>query len=231
MAGKGKKIFVAGEVLLAQDVNDYLMDQSVMNFASSAARSSAIPTPTEGMVSYLADRNVIEVFNGSAYVAASGLTFINSTTFTAQSSISLPNDTFTNNFHNYRILFELTAVSGSTGINARFRASGSDNITSNYNFNTRSLNSGGVGVVDQFNRGQDFAQLTQGSTIVGNFSLDVFNPKNAVYTSAYGYGTYTLANLAFFGIAFNATTSFDSMTFIASAGNFTGKVSVYGYGI
>jgi hypothetical protein len=67
----GKKTFVAGEVLTAQDVNDYLMDQSVMTFASSAARSSAIPTPTEGMTSYRSDADIVEVYNGSAW--ATGL--------------------------------------------------------------------------------------------------------------------------------------------------------------
>jgi hypothetical protein len=64
----GKKTFVAGEVLTAQDVNDYLMDQSVMNFATSAARSSAIPTPTDGMVTYRQDIDALEVYNGAAYV-------------------------------------------------------------------------------------------------------------------------------------------------------------------
>jgi len=64
----GKKTFVAGEVLLAQDVNDLLMDQTIMNFASSAARASAIPTPTEGMTTYLQDTNTLETYNGSNYV-------------------------------------------------------------------------------------------------------------------------------------------------------------------
>jgi hypothetical protein len=64
----GKKTFVAGEVLTAQDVNDYLMDQSVMNFASVAARSSAIPTPTDGMVTYRQDIDAMEAYNGTAYV-------------------------------------------------------------------------------------------------------------------------------------------------------------------
>jgi hypothetical protein len=63
----GKKTFVAGEVLTAQDVNDYLMDQSVMNFASSAARSSAIPTPTEGMTSYVADDKRIEAYDADGW--------------------------------------------------------------------------------------------------------------------------------------------------------------------
>jgi hypothetical protein len=66
----GKKTFVAGEVLLAQDVNDYLMDQTVMTFASSAARSSAIPTPTEGMTSYRTDANFVDIYDGSLWQPA-----------------------------------------------------------------------------------------------------------------------------------------------------------------
>jgi hypothetical protein len=66
----GKKTFVAGEVLLAQDVNDLLMDQTIMNFASSAARSSAIPTPTEGMFTVTTDNDQLDYYNGSAFVSA-----------------------------------------------------------------------------------------------------------------------------------------------------------------
>jgi hypothetical protein len=70
MAGEGRKTFVAGEVLLAQELNDYLMDQSVMNFASEAARSSAIPTPTEGMLALTKDNDEIDYYDGSAWVSA-----------------------------------------------------------------------------------------------------------------------------------------------------------------
>jgi hypothetical protein len=62
MAGLGRKVFTAGEVLTAANVQDYLQDQAVMVFAGSAARGSSIGTATEGMVSYLTDTNKIEVF-------------------------------------------------------------------------------------------------------------------------------------------------------------------------
>jgi hypothetical protein len=72
MAGLGRKTFIATEVLTAANVNGYLMDQSVMKFASSAARSSAIGTAvSEGMVSYLDDTNTLEVYNGSSWGAVS----------------------------------------------------------------------------------------------------------------------------------------------------------------
>jgi hypothetical protein len=62
-----RKVFTAGEVLTAADVNSFLMDQSVMTFAGTAARGSAIPTAVEGMVTYLQDSNIYQVWTGSAW--------------------------------------------------------------------------------------------------------------------------------------------------------------------
>jgi hypothetical protein len=72
VAGLGKKTFVAGAVLTAAEVNGYLMDQSVMVFASDAARSSAIPSPSAGMVTYLTDTSEMQAYNGTAFVAVGG---------------------------------------------------------------------------------------------------------------------------------------------------------------
>jgi len=69
MSGAGFKTFAVGEILTAANVNNYLMKQAVMVFASSTARTTALPTPSEGMVSYLADTNVLEVYTGAAWVA------------------------------------------------------------------------------------------------------------------------------------------------------------------
>lgn len=64
-----RKVFVAGEILTAADVNSQLMDQMVMVFDDSTARGSAIPTPSEGMVTYLKDTNLIELYDGSVWRA------------------------------------------------------------------------------------------------------------------------------------------------------------------
>lgn len=50
----GRKTWVAFEKLLAADVNEFLADQSVMRFATTAARDAAIPTPESGMMSSVA---------------------------------------------------------------------------------------------------------------------------------------------------------------------------------
>lgn len=67
-----RKQWAPYEKVTAADVNANLSDQSVMRFASAAARSSAIPAPTEGMVSWLDDVNALQVYDGSAWVAVIG---------------------------------------------------------------------------------------------------------------------------------------------------------------
>jgi hypothetical protein len=62
-------LFNTGDVLTAAQVNTYLNEQTVMVFASSAARTSALSgVLAEGMMSYLQDTNSVEVYNGSSWV-------------------------------------------------------------------------------------------------------------------------------------------------------------------
>ena len=70
MAGSGRKTFSPGDVLTSSDVQNYLMDQSVMVFAGTAARASAIPSPSTGMVAY-STATGLQLYNGTAWVAAS----------------------------------------------------------------------------------------------------------------------------------------------------------------
>lgn len=68
MAGLGRRTFAPGEVLTATNVMGYLQDQAVMKFAGTAARGSAIGTAVaEGMVSYLADTDLVEAYDGSGW--------------------------------------------------------------------------------------------------------------------------------------------------------------------
>ena len=71
-AGLGYKEFTTGDVLTAADANGYLASQVVMVFASAAARTSAIASPQEGMISYLKDTNGLDKYDGSAWVAVAG---------------------------------------------------------------------------------------------------------------------------------------------------------------
>jgi hypothetical protein len=65
----GRKTFVGGDILLASEVNGFLMDQAVMVFDNASARTSAIPSPDEGMVTYLKDTDALEKRTASAWVS------------------------------------------------------------------------------------------------------------------------------------------------------------------
>jgi len=67
MAGAGFRTFAAGEKLTASNVNTYLMQQSMMVFASAAARNSAISSPSQGMTVYLSDEGRTHTYTGSAW--------------------------------------------------------------------------------------------------------------------------------------------------------------------
>lgn len=68
MAGAGYKLFTTGDVLTAAQVNTFLMQQTTMVFASSAARTSALSgVVSEGMLTYLLDTNSLEYYDGAAF--------------------------------------------------------------------------------------------------------------------------------------------------------------------
>jgi hypothetical protein len=66
MAGAGYRTWVAGEVIEAENINDFLQDQVVQVYANATARSAALTgVIAEGMVSYLKDINSLEAFDGT----------------------------------------------------------------------------------------------------------------------------------------------------------------------
>jgi hypothetical protein len=65
------KVFTNGSVLNASDINTNLMNQSVMVFSNSTARSAALTAPTEGMLTWLEDVNRYESYNGTSWVQLS----------------------------------------------------------------------------------------------------------------------------------------------------------------
>jgi hypothetical protein len=71
--GLGRKVFTAGQILSAADVQGYLQDQAIMVFSGTAARTAAIGTPVPGMTSYLTSGTLVEVYNGGTWVSANSV--------------------------------------------------------------------------------------------------------------------------------------------------------------
>lgn len=68
MAGTGRKVWAADEVLAAADLQSYIQDQVVFVYSNATTRASGILSPTEGMISYLQDTDLLYTFNGSSWV-------------------------------------------------------------------------------------------------------------------------------------------------------------------
>jgi Ser/Thr protein kinase RdoA (MazF antagonist) len=64
----GRKVWAPDDILEAEDLMDYLMDQAVQVYASAAARAGELLAPVEGQLTYREDDNVFEFFNGSSFV-------------------------------------------------------------------------------------------------------------------------------------------------------------------
>jgi hypothetical protein len=72
MAGAGIKLFAAGDVLTAAEVNTFLQDQAICRFATTAARDAAFggagePTLAEGMFAYIDADNTLYFYSGSTW--------------------------------------------------------------------------------------------------------------------------------------------------------------------
>jgi hypothetical protein len=84
---EGFKDFTALDILTAAQVDDYLMRQSVMRFASAAARNSALSgVIVEGMVAFLKDTNTLTAYDGTSWwtVGAATNTLTTGATFVSQ---------------------------------------------------------------------------------------------------------------------------------------------------
>ena len=67
MAGAGFKSFVNGNVLLASEVNTFMMEQQIMVFAGTATREAAITSPSEGMFAFLKDTDTLTFYDGTSW--------------------------------------------------------------------------------------------------------------------------------------------------------------------
>jgi hypothetical protein len=231
--------YVSGEVLTAADLT--VTNSGIPVFADSTARDAAFggtgeKVLAEGQFAYLESTNVTQYYDGAAWQpvgATPGLVFITGATFSAASSVSLPTSTFTSTYTNYKIIFRISAASGTFTLTSRLRAAGSDNTTSNYSTAAPGLFSNAAAATisgyNQTSFGNDTAANATGLTI----NVDVMNPQATDLTQVVGNLIGFNALPAIAGYAYNAqfgaTTSFDSMSFIAATSTITGYYKVYGY--
>jgi hypothetical protein len=237
--------FTTGQVLTAAQQN--LINTGVPVAAGTAERDglfggSGEKTLAEGQLCYLESTNVVQYYDGAAWATVGpstpgGLVFLTGAAFTTQTSVSLPNSTFTSTYRNYRMIWTISAVTSDADFTMRLRASGSDNTTANYG-----VSLGGITTNTSAFLGTSSSDATswtvgeQDATLVRYvLVVDVLQPQVAAFT--YLVGNLNYVNKAASSViaqsgtsSFLATTAFDSLTFISSvASSITGTYRVYGY--
>lgn len=231
--------FTAGQVLTAAQQTQ--INTGIPVFATTTTRDAAFGGAGEkvlaqGQFAFIEATNTTQYYNGSAWVTvgASGLTLITAQTFTGVTSWSLPANTFSSTYANYKLIIDITAASATAGFTGRMRASGADNTTANYNTMMTGVSSAGGGAIATGNGQTSFVfGDILASNPVNAYSFDIIAPNLARYTDFIGNMVTSDATrfLAYAGgMSFAATTTFDSFTFIVGGGaNITGDYRVYGY--
>jgi hypothetical protein len=228
-----RKEFESFTRLDASDVNTYLMDQSVMTFAGTAARGSAIGTATEGMYTHLEDSDALQFWNGSAWISPFGLTLVKSESFSAVASVSL-DDVFTSAFDKYKILWRITP-STTANVSVRVRAGGTDNTASSY-FRSGLANNNAAATVFALNVASGtlltLFQGTAGSEPFYSGFLEVDGPALNTRTLFHFHNSSRVDGQwgSHFGSSLhNVSAIYDGITFLAASGTMTGDIKVYGY--
>ena len=229
--------FVAETVLTAAKL-DISAATGVPVFATTVTRDAAFgganKVLAEGQTCYLESTNVVQYYDGAAWLAvgaSSGLTLITAQPFTTMATVSMAAGIFSATYKNYLVELEISATSGDQNISLRFNASGTPVTTSNYDAGICAARVNGV-LTGLGSSGVSSALI---GTILENrsaaFAFNVIAPMAATFSNvtiagmgaAPGVGTAALTGSAILTVA----AAHDGLTWFVS-GTITGTYRVYG---
>jgi hypothetical protein len=230
------KVFSNGSVLQASEINDNLMNQAVMVFTNAAARSAAITSPLEGMLTWLEDVNRYENYNGSAWVTSidpPGMVLVAINNFTGSGSINLDN-IFTSTYINYKVLINISGSSAGGQLTLNMRTSAPADLSGSSSQNLAAY----VSTVVTANTATPNMgyPLSSGANFAMGFDLTCYNP-NSTATQKQISGSYSgISSLAggnyVVGVTniYNGTvgTAVKGLRLAVASGTITGNIRVYG---
>ena len=165
--------------------------------------------------------------------AASGLTLINSTTFSGAGNVAV-DSVFTSTYANYFIQTNFTAVGSlNQTLGLRMRAGGVDDTGGNYiNQGIRAYPSAVIytgGVLTSF----ALQSLSSANPAYGHHSVQLLAPNAADFSKidslAFGYdATYSYNTVHMSGLL-ATSTAYDGFKLFVASGNIAGTVKTYGY--
>ena len=188
------------------------------------------------LTTYTAGEILTAASLNSNFSTAGGLQYVTGATFTTATTVSLPANTFTSTYRNYKLIFEINALTADADFNMRLRASGTDYAGATYNTTFSGTASTGGASLATANSVTSWT-LGEADSAIPTYQmiLDILSPQVATYTSVQGsYNFIVKASTASIGRSgtywVNNTGQYDSLTFISSvASSVSGNYRVYGY--
>jgi hypothetical protein len=233
-AGLGYKEFSTGDVLTAADANGYLASQVVMVFASAAARTSAIASPQEGMISYLKDTNSTEYYSGSAWAAigggaSGGMTLLSTTNLSGASTVI----SIVGGYKNLQIYVKDFYSSSAADVTMRINA---DSTASNYHQLVARAAGSIQTYVSNAVDGFDVAGYQTGTSQQDNFAqVTIYDydqaatKKTVLASGGVINGASTKTTFLNTGNYYGTVAAVTGVTFVTNAGTFSaGTVEIYG---
>jgi hypothetical protein len=228
-AGLGYKEFTTGDVLTAADANGYLASQVVMVFADAAARTAAITTPEEGMISFLKDTNATEYYSGAAWVAVGGASGGMTQLATGSLSGSSVSLTSISGAYNslYLVIRNFLPTTANTNLLATFNSDTNTRYVSEIFTPAAAVAFGSTSF--------RISQGTSSATANGIFTCEIPDYASTAtwkFINIDGFSNNNSntaqINTTFWKAAYNQTTAITSIQLFPQAGTFTGTYVLFG---
>ena len=155
-----------------------------------------------------------------------GLVLINTTSFSAQASVSI-DSVFSSTYDNYRVMLSATAPS-TLDLNVRFRTDAVDNTSAIYVDQLWRVE----GTATTASRNLDVTKglISRVGTSITPINIDFFNPFDVNKQTQYvANGGLTASAIDNFVGRFAANASFTGFKIYPASSTITGIISVYGY--
>lgn len=153
-----------------------------------------------------------------------GLVHIKTDTYSAVSSVNV-DDVFSATYRNYLVIIDNSPSTTAT-LSLRFRVGGSDDSTSNYQYNLNNF----TNVLTNIQTGTKTSfPLTANASVFPDITATIYNPFGGAFTRFQQVGVTPNNILATGGGVISASTSFTGFSLLTSTGTISGSIKTYGF--
>jgi hypothetical protein len=158
---------------------------------------------------------------------SSGLTLINTTTFTTSTAVSI-DSLFSSTYDNYQIVFTTTTTSAGVDLFLKLRSGGADNSSNDYFTQVSYLQTGTLTNLAGTTTTGFF--IGASANVIITSVINLSNPNLATSTKSGVFSTMggTNQRYTFGGFYKQNATAFTGLSILPSGGNVTGSISIYG---